>query len=265
MHFLYSSCTIATSPKLSTLGIHCAITCIAVLVLCFPLSLECIAARKAITFSGLKKSGRVVAFCDWKARFCDQKIWCSRNYAPKTRRPGASLRPLRWTFFATRFWKQNLETAFDRPLGHAKESDMSLASCLWLQLGIDWKLSWAWASLMSSSCSSWPPLLLVDLLPGPSVDRQSPATCSRTSRRLCFFRWTKLLSRAWLETTRIVSGKVWVTWKNTWVWATMIPPKRKFGSSRRCRQPWATVAWREELSSSTREVDEALKEMSIPC
>ena len=42
-------------------------------------------------------------------------------------------------------------------------------------------------------------------------------------------------------------------------------PKAKFGSSRRCRQPWATVAWREELSSSTREVDEALKEMSIPC
>ena len=24
---------------------------------------------------------------------CDQKTWCSRNFAPKTRRPGASLRP----------------------------------------------------------------------------------------------------------------------------------------------------------------------------
>ena len=31
--------------------------------------------------SGLEKSGRIVAFCDWKARFCDQKYWCSRNFA----------------------------------------------------------------------------------------------------------------------------------------------------------------------------------------
>ena len=43
--------------------------------------------------AGLEKSGRIVAFCDWNARFCDQKTWCSRNFAPKTRRPGASLRP----------------------------------------------------------------------------------------------------------------------------------------------------------------------------
>ena len=48
--------------------------------------------------SGLEKSGRIlvlhiVAFCDWDARYCDQKTWCSRNFAPKTRRPGASLRP----------------------------------------------------------------------------------------------------------------------------------------------------------------------------
>ena len=43
--------------------------------------------------AGLEKSGRIVAFCDWNARFCDQKTWCSRNVAPKTRRPGASLRP----------------------------------------------------------------------------------------------------------------------------------------------------------------------------
>ena len=42
---------------------------------------------------GLEKSGRIVAFCDWNARFCDQKTLCSRNFAPKTRRPGASLRP----------------------------------------------------------------------------------------------------------------------------------------------------------------------------
>ena len=44
-------------------------------------------------FSGLEKSGRIVALCDWNARFCDQKTLCSRNFAPKTRRPGASLRP----------------------------------------------------------------------------------------------------------------------------------------------------------------------------
>ena len=43
--------------------------------------------------AGLEKSGRIVAFCDLNARFCDQKTWCSRNFAPKTRRPGASLRP----------------------------------------------------------------------------------------------------------------------------------------------------------------------------
>ena len=43
--------------------------------------------------TGLEKSGCIVAFCDWNARFCDQKTWCSRNFAPKTRRPGASLRP----------------------------------------------------------------------------------------------------------------------------------------------------------------------------
>ena len=43
--------------------------------------------------SGLEKSGRIVAFCDWNAKFCDQKTWCSRNFAPKTGRPGASLRP----------------------------------------------------------------------------------------------------------------------------------------------------------------------------
>ena len=43
--------------------------------------------------SGLGKSGRIVAFCDWNARFCDQKTWRSRNFAPITRRPGASLRP----------------------------------------------------------------------------------------------------------------------------------------------------------------------------
>ena len=35
----------------------------------------------------------VVAFCDCNARFCDQKTWCSRNFAPKTRRLGTSLRP----------------------------------------------------------------------------------------------------------------------------------------------------------------------------
>ena len=43
--------------------------------------------------TGLDKSGRIVTFCDWKLRFCDQKIWCSHNFASKTRRPGASLRP----------------------------------------------------------------------------------------------------------------------------------------------------------------------------
>ena len=43
--------------------------------------------------AGLEKSGRIVAFCDWNARFCDQKTWRSRNFAPKTCRPGASLRP----------------------------------------------------------------------------------------------------------------------------------------------------------------------------
>ena len=49
--------------------------------------------RPTNTATGLEKSGRVVAFCDWNARFCDQKTLCSRNFAPKTRRPGASLRP----------------------------------------------------------------------------------------------------------------------------------------------------------------------------
>ena len=34
--------------------------------------------------SGLEKSGRKVAFCDWNARLCEQKTWCSRNFAPKT-------------------------------------------------------------------------------------------------------------------------------------------------------------------------------------
>ena len=33
--------------------------------------------------AGLEKSGRIVAFCDWKLRFCDQKVWCSRNFVPK--------------------------------------------------------------------------------------------------------------------------------------------------------------------------------------
>ena len=64
-----------------------------------------------------------------------------------------------------------------------------------------------------------------------SIGRSTIRTCSRTSGRLCFLCWTKLLSRTWLETTRISSGKVCVKRKNTWVWATMIPPKRKFGSA----------------------------------
>ena len=51
------------------------------------------AEKKKNFKSGLEKSGRIVAFCDWNARFCNQKTWCSRNFAPKTRRPGASLRP----------------------------------------------------------------------------------------------------------------------------------------------------------------------------
>ena len=61
--------------------------------------------------TGLEKSGRIVAFCDWNVTFCDQKTLCSRNFAPKnlkTRRIIAT----RWTFFATRFGKQKLETAF---------------------------------------------------------------------------------------------------------------------------------------------------------
>ena len=35
--------------------------------------------------SGLEKSGRKVAFCDWNARLCEQKTWyrCSRNFVPK--------------------------------------------------------------------------------------------------------------------------------------------------------------------------------------
>ena len=47
----------------------------------------------SLSHLGLEKSGRIVAFCDWNARFCDQKTWCSRNFAPKTRKPGASLGP----------------------------------------------------------------------------------------------------------------------------------------------------------------------------
>ena len=34
-----------------------------------------------------------VEFCDWKLRFWDEKFWCIRDSAPKTRRPGAPLRP----------------------------------------------------------------------------------------------------------------------------------------------------------------------------
>ena len=45
----------------------------------------------------------------------------------------------------------------------------------------------------------------------------------------------------------------------------MKPPNQKFGSARWCRPPSATVARRRELWSSTREVDESLKEKLIPC
>ena len=83
-------------------------------------------------------------------------------------------------------------------------------------------------------------------------------TCTRTSGQegSVSYCWANLLSRALLETTKIFAGKVCVKWKDTWVWATMIPPKRKFYSARRCKQPSTTVAQLSgRLSSSIREVD----------
>ena len=60
---------------------------------CSILTVDGVTRRNTSDNSGLEKSGRIVAFCDWNAKFCDQKTLCSRNVAPKTRRPGASLRP----------------------------------------------------------------------------------------------------------------------------------------------------------------------------
>ena len=76
----------------------------------------------------LEKSGRIVAFCDWKLKLCDQKICCSRDFAPKTPKRGASWRP---DEHSSRPGSENkkIETAFDRPIGHAKESDLILVSC----------------------------------------------------------------------------------------------------------------------------------------
>ena len=103
---------------------------------------------------------------------------------------------------------------------------------------------------MSSLCSSWPSAVSTS----GSVGRRSSQT------------WTKLLSRAWLETTRIflregqleVEGRLSLSDNDTskanvWFRATM---QRKL---------LAIVARRSELFSSTREVDDTPKEMLIPC
>ena len=90
--------------------------------------------------AGLEKSGRIVAFCDWNARFCDQKTWCSRNFAPKTRRPGASLRPDEHSSRPDSENRNQKRLSFPT---RTKESDVSLASSVACacRLGVDRKLS----------------------------------------------------------------------------------------------------------------------------
>ena len=109
-----------------------------------------------------------------------QSQFCAWN--PKTRRIIAT----RWTYFATRFGKQRIRNSLSF-LTRTKESDVSPAGWLWLQLGVDRKLSTCASIKRSAGFVVWPvpkvpgPLRLTLALPDPSID---DPTCSRTSERL---------------------------------------------------------------------------------
>ena len=126
-------------------------------------------ARVFILPPGLEKPGRIVAFCDWNARFCDQKTLCSRNFAPETRRPGASLRPDEHSSRPDSENK-NVETAF---VSNSDERERR-ESCqlLVMTVGSRTKTVDVRSDLQASSCGTWPgPLRLA--LPDPSIDRRS--------------------------------------------------------------------------------------------
>ena len=121
----------------------------------------------AISETGLEKSGRIVAFCDWNARFCDQKTWCSRNFAPKTRRPGASLRP---DEHSSRPDSENRNQKRPSNSDERERREPRQFSCLCLQLGVDRKLSTC-AAICRLCCVAPDHLRLA--LPDPSIGRRS--------------------------------------------------------------------------------------------
>ena len=120
--------------------------------------------------TGLEKSGRIVAFCDWNARFCDQETWCSRNFAPKNRKPGASLRPDEHSSRSDYENKNEKRLSFPT---RTKESDVTwvlqaACDCSW-ESNENCRLAQRSADLACGMAANPLRLALTD----PSIDRRS--------------------------------------------------------------------------------------------
>ena len=160
--------------------------------------------------TGLEKSGRIVAFCDWNTRFCDQKTWCSRNFAPKTRRPGASLRPDEHSSRPDSdiYFNKILETAF---VSNSDERERRESRQLLVPAGgsrpktVDVR-----SDLQASSCGPWPFALA---LPDPSIGRRSCMQSDIGKAR--FLTLKKALEKGMIGDDKEFSGKVCVKWKGT--------------------------------------------------
>ena len=166
-----------------------------------------------IALAGLEKSGRIVAFCDWNARFCDQKTWCSRNFAPKTWRPGASLRPNEHSSRPDSK-KQKSETAFVSNLDERERRESRQFSCLCLQLGVDRKL-WTCAAICRLRRVAPGHLRYRLALPDPSIAIGRRSYLQSDIGKALFLTLKKALEQGMIGNDKDFSGKVCVKWKDT--------------------------------------------------
>ena len=129
---------------------------------------------------------------------------------------------------------------------------MSLASCLWLQVGVDRKLSTC-AAICRLRRVAPGPLRLA--LPDPSIDQRSYKQSD--DGKALFLTMMKALEQGMSRDEKDFSGNVYVKWKDSeferQVRSESLCPR---GDANSCaQQTSATVARRRELSSSNREVD----------
>ena len=91
----------------------------------------CVTSRVYKDSPGLEKSGRIVTFCDWKLRFATRKLGAVATLRLKP--DDQAYHCDQMNIFRDQVLNTTTRNGFRSPT-RTKESDVSLASCLWQNL-----------------------------------------------------------------------------------------------------------------------------------